>query len=180
MAAETFLKAAEAHHKAKSPFDEAGCFVKASEAYQKDKKTLEKSRKLLAKAIGMYMEENSYSTAAKYQKELGEVYEKEDNLPLAIKSYLAAAESYEEDKAITSANLCKLKVADIHALNKEYDEAIDIYTHVIYSPKSGAPALRHTLHDYIFRCLLCYLATNVGAHDHFTPTFDSYHSLLGE
>jgi len=158
-AAETFLKAAEAHHKAKSPFDEAGCYVKASQAYTNDKKTLEKGRKLLIKAVGMYMEENSYSTAAKYQKELGEVYEKEDNLPLAIESYLAAAEAYEEDKATTSANICRLKVADIHALNKEYDEAIDIYTSVIYNSKGGG-AVKHTLHDYVFRCLLCYMAAN--------------------
>lgn len=87
----------------------------------------------LEKAIDIYTDMGRFTMAAKQHQNIAEMYETEVvDLERAINNYEKAADYFMAEESKSSANKCKLKVAQYAAQLEDYDRAIQIYEEVLY------------------------------------------------
>lgn len=85
----------------------------------------------LEKAIDIYTDMGRFTMAAKQHQNIAEMYETEAvDLERAINNYEKAADYFMAEESKSSANKCKLKVAQYAAQLEDYDRAIQIYEEV--------------------------------------------------
>ena len=70
------------------------------------------------------------SVAAKHLKGVAEVREKEDDVEGALAAYVQAADLFAGEENVSTANGCKLKVAELSATAERYQVAIDAFEEV--------------------------------------------------
>ena len=127
-AAEGFELLADCHLKSDSKHDAATACVEAANAHKKVNPT-EAVRCLLA-AVGHYTDMGRLSIAAKHLKDVAEVREKEDDVEGALAAYVQAADLFAGEENVSTANGCKLKVAELSATAERYQVAIDAFEEV--------------------------------------------------
>jgi len=85
----------------------------------------------LEKAIDIYTDMGRFTMAAKQHQNIAEMYETEAvDLERAITNYEKASDYFMAEESKSSANKCKLKVAQYAAQLEDYDRAIQIYEEV--------------------------------------------------
>ena len=82
-------------------------------------------------AVGMFQDMGRLSISAKHLKDEGETYEKAENFEAALEAYEQAADIYAGEESSSTANTCKLKVAEIAALVERYPLAVERYEEVV-------------------------------------------------
>lgn len=86
----------------------------------------------LEKAIDICTDMGRFSMAAKHYQNIAEMYETEAvDLERAINNYEKAADYFMTEENKSSANKCKLKVAQYAAQLEDYNRAIKIYEEVL-------------------------------------------------
>jgi len=86
----------------------------------------------LEKAIDIYTDMGRFTMAAKQHQNIAEMYETEAvDLERAINNYEKAADYFMAEESKSSANKCKLKVAQYAAQLEDYERAIQIYEEVL-------------------------------------------------
>ena len=71
-------------------------------------------------AVSLFADMGRLSIAAKHLKDVGELYEKEEKLEASCEAYMQAADLYSGEEVSTTANNCKLKVAELSATLHRY------------------------------------------------------------
>ncbi|PON94378.1 NSF attachment protein [Trema orientale] len=153
-AGSVFIKLSDCYLKVDSKHEAATAYVDASNCY---KKTSTKGAiSCLDKAVNIFMENGKDSMAARYCKEIGELYELEQNNEKAILYFERAAEFFETGGGATSANQCKLKVAQFSAQLEQYPKAIQIYEEVAQTSLNNN-LLKYGVRGHLLNAGLCQL-----------------------
>ena len=132
--------------KLSEPDDAANSLTEAYKAYRKDSPP--DAARVLASAIQHYTSKGNFRRAATHQQNLAELYELEmGDEQKAIEAYSTAASWYESDNAESLANKLWLKSADLLALAREYQKAVENYK------KVARHRYAHSLnHQPVFLC----------------------------
>ena len=153
-AAEGFELLADCHLKSDSKHDAASACVEAANAHKKVNPA-EAVRCLLA-AVGHYTDMGRLSIAAKHLKDVAEVREKEDDVEGALAAYVQAADLYAGEENASTANGCKLKVAELSATAERYQVAIDAFEEVAKA-SMGNNLLKFSVKGYLLNAGICRL-----------------------
>ena len=153
-AAEGFELLADCHLKSDSKHDAATACVEAANAHKKVNPT-EAVRCLLA-AVGHYTDMGRLSIAAKHLKDVAEVREKEDDVEGALAAYVQAADLFAGEENVSTANGCKLKVAELSATAERYQVAIDAFEEVAKA-SMGNNLLKFSVKGYLLNAGICRL-----------------------
>ena len=121
-------------------------------------------------AIDYYLEDGKFSIAARHQKSVAEMYENEGDIQNASEQYEKAGELYEGENSTSSANQCKLKVAQYSAQLGNYNKAIEIYEKVAISSLDNN-LLKWSAKDYFLRAGICHLCLDVKKKHFFFPNY---------
>ncbi|KAK7276448.1 hypothetical protein RIF29_17587 [Crotalaria pallida] len=124
-AGSTYIKLANCHLKLESKHEAAQAYVDAAHCYKKT--NINESVSCLNNAVNLFCEIGRLSMAARYLKEIAELYESEQNIEQAVVYFEKAADFYENEEVSTTANQCKLKVAQFAAQLEQYQKSIEIY-----------------------------------------------------
>ncbi|XP_044472902.1 alpha-soluble NSF attachment protein-like isoform X3 [Mangifera indica] len=89
-------------------------------------------------------------------KDIGELYELEQNNEKAILYFERASEYFENAEATTSANQCKLKVAQFSAQQEQYQKAIEIYEKIARQ-SLNINLLKYGVRGHLLNAGLCQL-----------------------
>jgi alpha-soluble NSF attachment protein len=154
-AGDCFVKTVQCHHKLDSKHEAAQAFVEAANCYRRT--SPQDAQKYFALAIDMYTGMGRFSTAAKLEKELAELYEKENDDENAVLHYQNAADHYEAENAKSSTNQCLLKVGELKAKQKKFDEAITVFENAANNALDDK-LLTWGAKDYLFKASVCQLA----------------------
>ncbi|KAJ7961130.1 Alpha-soluble NSF attachment protein [Quillaja saponaria] len=153
-AGSVFIKLSNIHLKLDSKHEAANAYVGAAHCY---KKTSTKGAiSCLDQAVNIFMEIGRHNMAAKYCKEIGEAYELDENIEKATLYFERAAELLELSEATTSANQCKLKVAQFSAQFGEYQKAIRIYEEIARQ-SLNINLLKYGVRGHLLNAGLCQL-----------------------
>ncbi|XP_010534636.1 PREDICTED: alpha-soluble NSF attachment protein 2-like [Tarenaya hassleriana] len=136
----TYVKMANCHLKSDSKHDAANAYAEAAKCYKKV--NTNEAASCLEQAVNIFCEIGRLSMAARYYKEIAEYYESDQNINQAIAYFEKAAEFFQNEEVATSANQCKLKVAQYAAQMEQYDKAIQIYEEI------GRQSLNNNLLKY--------------------------------
>lgn len=120
-----YVKLAECYLKLDSKHEAANAFADAGHCYKKTNTTECISR--LEQALDIFMEIGRLSMSARYCKEIAELYEQQQNLDQAMVYFDKAADLYQGEEVSSSANQCRLKIAQYAAELEQYPRAIDIF-----------------------------------------------------
>ena len=110
-AADGFALLADCHDKSDSKHDAATAHVDAANALKKI--DVDAAVASLRVAVSMFQDMGRLSISAKHLKDIGETFEKADKLEGALDAYTQAADIYAAEESSSTANSCKLKVAEI-------------------------------------------------------------------
>ncbi|VVC39232.1 NSF attachment protein,Tetratricopeptide-like helical domain,Uncharacterised protein family UPF0363 [Cinara cedri] len=152
MAADLNFKSGRKHDAATNYVDSANCFKKTdpNEAAQ-----------CLEKAIDIYTDMGRFTMAAKQHQNIAEMYENEAvDHERSINNYEKAADYFMAEESKSSANKCKLKVAQYAAQLEQYGRAIQIYEEVAGTSLDSS-LLKYSAKEYYFRAALCHLCVDV-------------------
>ncbi|XP_028767574.1 alpha-soluble NSF attachment protein isoform X1 [Neltuma alba] len=153
-AGSVFVKLSKCHLKLESKHEAAGAYVNAGHCY---KKTSTKGAiSCLDQAVNLYTEIGRHSIAARYCKEIGELYEVDQDIENASLYFDRAAEFFELADATTSANQCKLKVAQFSAQLQQYQKAIDIFEDIARQSLNNN-LLKYGVRGHLLNAGLCQL-----------------------
>ncbi|KAK1408711.1 hypothetical protein QVD17_40712 [Tagetes erecta] len=120
-----YVKLAECFLKVDSKHEAANAFADAGHCYKKTNSAECISR--LEQALELFMEIGRLGMSARYCKEIAELYEQEQNLEKAMTYYDKAVDLYQGEEVNSSANQCRLKIAQYAAELEQYQKAIEIY-----------------------------------------------------
>ncbi|KAG9228519.1 soluble NSF attachment protein [Amylocarpus encephaloides] len=156
-AGQAFEKSADIQTtKLNEPDDAANTMTEAFKVYRKSD-PLDAAR-CLDRAITHYTTKGNFRRAATHKQNLAEVYETEvGDQKKAIDSYELAASWFEADNAEALANKSFLKVADLAALEADYNKAIENFEKVSASSVSNN-LMKWSVKDYFLKAGLCHLA----------------------
>ena len=114
---------------------------------------------MLQTAIAHYTSKGNFRRAATHQQNLAEAYEIElGDQQKALQAYNTAAEWYESDNAEALANKLFLKVADLAALEGDYQTAIAKFEAVAKSSLNNN-LMKWSVKDYFLKGGICHLAS---------------------
>ncbi|KAI3694156.1 hypothetical protein L1987_77117 [Smallanthus sonchifolius] len=120
-----YVKLAECFLKLDSKHEAANAYADAGHCYKKTNTT--ECISCLDQALDIFMEIGRLGMSAKYCKEIAELYEQEQNLEKAMFYYDKAVDLYQGEEVNSSANQCRLKIAQYAAELEQYQRAIEIY-----------------------------------------------------
>jgi alpha-soluble NSF attachment protein len=109
---------------------------------------------MLNLAINLFEDIGRLSMAAKHYKDIADIYEKEENVERAMEYYEKAAELYSGEGIDSTANQCKIKVAQFAAQLEQYNKAIAIYEDVAKQSMSNN-LLKYSVKGYLLNAGLC-------------------------
>ncbi|MCJ1388442.1 vesicular-fusion protein S17 [Xylographa bjoerkii] len=140
------------------PDDAANTLTEAFKVYRKSDP--EDAARVLQQAISHYTMKGNFRRAATHQQNLAEVYEVEiDDPKRAVEAYELAAGWFESDNAEALANKLFLKVADLAAVEKDYNKSIENYEKVAKSAVNNN-LMKWSVKDYFLKAGICRLANN--------------------
>ncbi|XP_035829991.1 alpha-soluble NSF attachment protein [Helianthus annuus] len=113
------------HLQLDSKHEAANAFADAGHCYKKTNPTECITR--LEQSLDLFMEIGRLGMSARYCKEIAELYEQEQNLEKAMVYYDKAVDLYQGEEVNSSANQCRLKIAQYAAELEQYQKAIEIY-----------------------------------------------------
>jgi alpha-soluble NSF attachment protein len=121
------------------------------------------SAQCLNKAADYFIDLGRLSIAAKHFKDMGEIYEEAGEVADAIGFYSKAADLYSGEEVTSTANNCKLKVAQLSATTEDYTAAIQLFNEVALS-SLDSNLLKYSVKGYLLQSGLCVLcqADSVG------------------
>ncbi|EFJ18019.1 hypothetical protein SELMODRAFT_233613 [Selaginella moellendorffii] len=155
-AANCFVRVAEMHVKLDSRYEAATSYVDAAKCYMKNKP--QDAINALNTATNIFLEMGKLSIAAKHFKDVGELYEKEEKWQEAMESYEKAADFYQGEEVTSSANQCKLKVAQFASQLELYPKAIEVYE-TVAKDSMGNNLLKYSVKGYLLSAGLCHLCS---------------------
>ena len=117
---DAFVMLSECHLKADSKHDAASAMVDAANANKKV--SVVDAIGNLKQAVIYFNDLGRLSIAAKHVKECGELFEKEGRADEALAAYQEAGDLYAGEENSSTANACKLKVAELSAVVGKYTE----------------------------------------------------------
>ncbi|GLT54685.1 hypothetical protein SLA2020_278660 [Shorea laevis] len=171
-AGSVFIKLSNCHLKSDSKHEAAMAYVNAANCY---KKTSTKGAiSCLDQAMNIFLEIGRHNMAAKYCKEIGDLYELEQNIEKALVYFERAAEFFECAEATSSANQCKLKVAEFSAQLEQYKKAIEIYEEIARQSINNN-LLKYGVRGHLLNAGLCQLCK--GDIVAITNSLDRYQDL---
>ncbi|RZC78177.1 hypothetical protein C5167_002399 [Papaver somniferum] len=147
-----------------SKHEAASAYVDAANAYKKI--SPKDAISCLEQAVGQFMEIGRFNMAARYCKEIGELGEAQQNVDQAIAYFEHAADLFQSEEVNTSANQCKLKVAEFAAQQEQYPKAIEIYEEIARQSLNNN-LLKYSVKGYLLNAGLCQLCKD----DDLDPTF---------
>ena len=158
-AGQAFEKAAAIQKdKLNEPGDMANTLTECFKVYRKD--SPQDAARVIQQAIQHYTSSGNFRRAATHQQNLAEVYEVElQDQKSAMKAYDTAAGWYETDNAEALANKLFLKVADLAALEGDYQTAIQKFEAVARSSINNN-LMKWSVKDYFLKAGICHLASN--------------------
>ncbi|CAM6013810.1 unnamed protein product [Sphagnum balticum] len=151
-AANVYIKLANCQLKLDSKHEAASAYVDAANCYKKSKP--QEAVRMLNLAINMFEDIGRLSMAAKHYKDIADIYEKEENVQRAMEYYEKAAELYSGEGIDSTANQCKIKVAQFAAQLEQYNKAIAIYEDVAKQSMSNN-LLKYSVKGYLLNAGLC-------------------------
>lgn len=101
------------------------------------------------------------SIAAKHLKDIAEIYEKNDKTEQSCEAYMQAADLFGGEEASTTANNCKLKVAELSATLERYPLAIEVFEEVA-KVSMGNNLLKFSVKGYLLNAGVCRLVSQDG------------------
>lgn len=136
----------------------ANTLTECFKVYRKD--SPKDAARVLQQAIQHYTSSGNFRRAATHQQNLAEVYEVEigDNKS-ALQAYDLAAQWFESDNAEALANKLYLKVADLAALEGDYQNAVQKFEAVAKSSLNNN-LMKWSVKDYFLKAGICHLASN--------------------
>ncbi|KAJ4704311.1 Alpha-soluble NSF attachment [Melia azedarach] len=155
-AGSVFIKLSDCHLKSDNKHDAATAYVDAANCYKKTSK--KGAIKCLDQAVNLLLDIGRYSIAAKHCKDIAELYELEKNTEMATLYFERAAEYFENVGATTSANQCKLKVAQFSAEHEQYQKAIEIYEKIA-KESLDINLLKYGVRGHLLNAGLCQLCS---------------------
>lgn len=175
-AGQAFEKAASIQStKLSEPDDMANTLTEAFKVYRKDSPN--DAARVLTTTIQHYTGKGNFRRAATHQQNLAEVYEMEiGDQKKALEAYDTAAGWFESDNAEALANKLYLKVADLAALEGDYQNAISKLEAVAKSSLNNN-LMRWSVKDYFMKAGICHLAA--GDLVATKRALDSYRELDG-
>ncbi|KAI7788734.1 vesicular-fusion protein sec17 [Diaporthe eres] len=158
-AGQAFEKAAQVQlNNLKDPDDAANTYVDAFKVYRQENP--EDAARCLDFSINQYCTKGNFRRAASHKENLGDLFENQlGDKKRALEAYEAAAGWYEGDGAAALANKLYLKVADLAALDGEYQKAIEHYEKVAQQSINNN-LMRYSVKEYFLKAGICHLATN--------------------
>jgi alpha-soluble NSF attachment protein len=117
-AANVYIKLANCQLKLDSKHEAASAYVDAANCYKKSQP--QEAVRMLNLAINLFEDIGRLSMAAKHYKDIADIYEKEENVERAMEYYEKAAELYSGEGIDSTANQCKIKVAQFAAQLEQY------------------------------------------------------------
>ncbi|OVA12681.1 NSF attachment protein [Macleaya cordata] len=153
-AALVYIKLAGVHLKSDSKHEAASAYVSAANSYKKI--SPKEAISCLEQAVNYFMEIGRFSMAARYCKEIGELCENEQNFEQAIVYFERSADLFQSEEVNTSANQCKLKVAQFSAQLEQYPKAIEIYEEIAKQSLNNN-LLKYSVKGYLLNAGLCQL-----------------------
>jgi|TARA_B110000305_G_C19439475_1_gene640967 alpha-soluble NSF attachment protein len=186
-AADGFALLADCHDKSDSKHDAATAHVDAANALKKI--DVDAAVASLRVAVSMFQDMGRLSISAKHLKDIGETFEKADKLEGALDAYTQAADIYAAEESSSTANSCKLKVAEIAAVLERYPLAVECYEEVAKASMDNN-LLRFSVKGYLL-CAgitrLCYqephgVKNAMERYEDIDPSFGGSreHKLLGD
>lgn len=134
----------------------ANTLTECFKVYRKD--SPQDATRVLQQAIQHYTSSGNFRRAATHQQNLAEVYEVEiGDQKAALQAYDLAAQWYESDNAEALANKLYLKVADIAALEGDYQTAIKKFEDVAKSSINNN-LMKWSVKEYFLKAGICHLA----------------------
>eukprot|EP00456_Euglypha_rotunda_P026345 TRINITY_DN2124_c0_g1_i5.p1 TRINITY_DN2124_c0_g1~~TRINITY_DN2124_c0_g1_i5.p1 ORF type:complete len:333 (+),score=42.39 TRINITY_DN2124_c0_g1_i5:88-999(+) len=128
-------------------------------------------------AADLCMECGNHAAAAKHYHEIALLEEQAGRNKAAIQAFNEAARYHKEQDSQGTSDNMNLKIADLHALEKEYKEAIKNYEEV--AKRDAESSLRRwSVKDTLFKALLCHHLA-CGTADVIEST-DKLETALGE
>ncbi|ORY79943.1 soluble NSF attachment protein [Protomyces lactucae-debilis] len=153
-----FEKAAEMQLKTDEADNAANTYVEASKCYKKEDPS--KCIQVLESAIERFTRRGNFRRAATYRQQVGEIYELElVDAPKAMEAYEQAGEWLANDNAESQANKMFLKVAEIAALEGDYNRATDRFEAVATHSVTNS-LTKWSVKDYYLRAGICHLCKN--------------------
>ena len=157
-AGHAFEKAASIQSgKLSEPDDMANTLTEAFKVYRKE--SPQDATRVLTAAIQHYTSKGNFRRAASHQQNLAEVYELEiGDQKKALEAYDTAAQWFESDNAEALANKLYLKVADLAALEGDYQTSVAKYEAVAKSSLNNN-LMKWSVKDYFLKAGICHLAS---------------------
>ncbi len=115
------------------------------------------SAQCLNKAAEYFTDLGRLSIAAKHFKDMAEIFEEQAEITDAIVYYSKAADLYSGEEVTSTANNCKLKVAQLSAQIEDYSAAIQLFNEVALS-SLDSNLLKYSVKGYLLNgglCVLC-------------------------
>eukprot|EP01012_Entosiphon_sulcatum_P036212 TRINITY_DN46105_c0_g1_i1.p1 TRINITY_DN46105_c0_g1~~TRINITY_DN46105_c0_g1_i1.p1 ORF type:complete len:296 (-),score=67.10 TRINITY_DN46105_c0_g1_i1:20-880(-) len=169
-AGNAFLRVRDCAVKCKFPLEAANALVDAATAYRKV--DVKRAVVCMQDALDIFDQGGRNGKSAKLAFDMAELFEKEEDVPNAITWYSKAADYYRQENSHTTANTCRLKVANFQALTERYDEAIDILETVARAYQDDG-LLQGNCRTLYTVSLLCMMAKGVPA-DTLQAKFEEY------
>ncbi|BFZ53205.1 hypothetical protein PYCC9005_000228 [Savitreella phatthalungensis] len=153
-----FEKAASMQLKTDEADDAANTYVEASKCYKKEDPS--KCLQVLELAVDRFTARGNFRRAATYRQQAAEIYELDlQDAQKAMAAYESAADWLASDNAESQANKLYLKVADIAALEGEYDRACDKYEAVATNSVTNG-LTKWSVKDYYLKAGICHMCKN--------------------
>ncbi|CAE6041234.1 unnamed protein product [Arabidopsis arenosa] len=154
LAGKANVKRANCFLKSENKHDAANAYTEAAKNYKKV--NTNEAASCLEQAVNIYCEIGRLSMAARYYKEIAEYYESDQNIKQAITYFEKAAEFFQSEEVASSANQCKLKIAQYAAQLRQYEKAIKIYEEVAqYSLNNNL--LKYGVKGHLLNAGICHL-----------------------
>lgn len=175
-AGSAYLKLIECQTKLESKHEVASSYVDAANAFKKTNP--KQAVTCLEQAIDAFTDLGRLSLAAKHHKDIAEMLDAEGNVEKAMFHFEQAAELYEGEEQTSTANTCKLKVAQFAAQIELYVKAIEIFEAVAHASLDNN-LLKYSVKTYLLNAGLCQLCRNdtvaianaVDKYQEMDPTF---------
>ena len=158
-AADGFVLLADCHLKLDSKHEAASAYVEAANANKKVDP--EAAVANLRVAVGFFTDMGRLSIAAKHLKDIAETYEKEDKPEESCEAYMQAADLYGGEEVSTTANNCKLKVAELSATLERYPLAVEVFEEVAKASMDNN-LLKFSVKGYLLNAGVCRLCSQDG------------------
>ncbi|KAH8100663.1 vesicular-fusion protein SEC17 [Cristinia sonorae] len=178
-AGDAHAREAECREKCSEANEAAQAWWNAAKAYKQGYPEL--AVQAFSQTITHLTKQGRFRQAADREKDIGQIYQNVlVDLRKACDSYERAGDWYAQDDATATANTCYKDAADLHAVLKEYPQAITLYERVADNSLSSA-LTKYSVREYWLRASLCALAMgdpvtaqrNLTKYSSLDPTFST-------